>query len=58
MQARLARAKESAIAEARKSCRLRNRALSQPTAADSEMKENFDPQSTSTTDKKRTVLVA
>jgi hypothetical protein len=57
LQARLASAKESAMAKARKS-RRPPKSRTKPTAADSEMKEDFDPQATSTTDKKRTVPVA
>jgi hypothetical protein len=57
LQARLTSAKESAMAKARKS-RRPPKSRTKPTAADSEMKENLDPQATSTTDKKRTVLVA
>jgi hypothetical protein len=47
MQARLANAKEFAMAKARKSC-CPPKSRTKPTVADSEMKENFDPQATST----------
>jgi hypothetical protein len=51
MQACVASAKESAMAKARKSYRP-PKFRTNPTAAHSKMKENFDPQANLTTDKK------